>query len=213
MGTLLNRRRYMGGGSSLPYDAEIEYLQTDGNSWIDLGFRATDNISFDIYVNRANNNVRFDCGSEEGWSAKIIRLLVQEGNHNTFYQYGNSSVSNGTITSSRNLVGDFRIEVAKNVAKITHNSGNIYTKTMTGNTPILTPGNFILFNFSIGTTVTPDSANNGAIIYSAKVIDTNVNLDLIPVRIGQVGYLYDKNSKRLFGNAGTGDFVLGPDKN
>ena len=35
--------------------------------------------------------------------------------------------------------------------------------------------------------------------------------DFIPVRLGQVGYLYDKVSKQLFGNAGTGNFVLGPD--
>ena len=36
--------------------------------------------------------------------------------------------------------------------------------------------------------------------------------DFVPVRIGTVGYLYDKVSKQLFGNAGTGSFVLGPDK-
>ena len=36
-------------------------------------------------------------------------------------------------------------------------------------------------------------------------------LDFIPVRKGTVGYLYDRVSGALFGNAGTGDFVLGPD--
>lgn len=36
-------------------------------------------------------------------------------------------------------------------------------------------------------------------------------MDFIPVRIGTKGYLYDKVSKRLFGNAGTGSFTLGPD--
>ena len=36
--------------------------------------------------------------------------------------------------------------------------------------------------------------------------------DYIPVRVGQVGYMYDKVSGQLFGNSGTGDFVLGPDK-
>ena len=38
-------------------------------------------------------------------------------------------------------------------------------------------------------------------------------LDLIPVRIGTVGYFYDKISGKLFGNAGTGSFVLGQDRN
>lgn len=36
--------------------------------------------------------------------------------------------------------------------------------------------------------------------------------DLIPVRVGQVGYLYDKVSGKLFGNSGTGSLILGPDK-
>ena len=35
--------------------------------------------------------------------------------------------------------------------------------------------------------------------------------DMIPVRVGQKGYMYDKISGELFGNAGTGDFILGPD--
>ena len=35
--------------------------------------------------------------------------------------------------------------------------------------------------------------------------------DLIPVRVGKVGYMYDKVSGQLFGNSGTGEFILGPD--
>jgi hypothetical protein len=37
-------------------------------------------------------------------------------------------------------------------------------------------------------------------------------MDLIPVRIGNVGYMYDKVSGQLFENQGTGNFILGPDK-
>lgn len=39
----------------------------------------------------------------------------------------------------------------------------------------------------------------------------NALLDLIPVRVGNVGYMYDNVSGRLFGNAGSGSFILGPD--
>jgi hypothetical protein len=38
-------------------------------------------------------------------------------------------------------------------------------------------------------------------------------IHLIPVRVGQVGYMYDKISGQLFGNVGTGSFFLGLDKN
>ena len=37
--------------------------------------------------------------------------------------------------------------------------------------------------------------------------------DMIPVRVGSVGYMYDRVSGQLFGNDGTGDFIVGPDKN
>lgn len=36
--------------------------------------------------------------------------------------------------------------------------------------------------------------------------------DFIPVRVGQVGYMYDKVSGELFGNSGSGSFTLGNDK-
>lgn len=36
-------------------------------------------------------------------------------------------------------------------------------------------------------------------------------VNLLPVRIGNTGYMYDTVSGQLFGNTGTGDFILGPD--
>ena len=36
--------------------------------------------------------------------------------------------------------------------------------------------------------------------------------DMIPVRVGDVGYMYDIPTGRLFGNKGTGDFTFGLDK-
>lgn len=36
--------------------------------------------------------------------------------------------------------------------------------------------------------------------------------DLIPVRVGDVGYMFDRVSGKLFGNQGTGAFILGADK-
>lgn len=35
--------------------------------------------------------------------------------------------------------------------------------------------------------------------------------DFIPVRVGQVGYMYDKVSGQLFSNVNTGNFILGND--
>lgn len=47
-----------------------------------------------------------------------------------------------------------------------------------------------------------------------QIINTSTDkivLDLIPVRVGNVGYMYDRVSRKLFGNTGTGDFAIGDD--
>ena len=60
----------------------------------------------------------------------------------------------------------------------------------------------------------PQSGNIGGDISSARFSFCNSPVrDLVPVRVGQVGYLFDRVSGELFGNAGTGAFVVGPDKN
>jgi hypothetical protein len=48
--------------------------------------------------------------------------------------------------------------------------------------------------------------------YSFQVTKNgSVVLDLIPVRVGQVGYMYDRIGRRLLGNAGSGTLVVGHD--
>jgi hypothetical protein len=44
------------------------------------------------------------------------------------------------------------------------------------------------------------------------IVDDVLSKDYIPVRVDTTGYMYDKISGTLFGNDGTGSFVLGPDK-
>ena len=51
----------------------------------------------------------------------------------------------------------------------------------------------------------------GKIYYARLYNNNNLIMNLIPVRKGTVGYMYDKVSGQLFGNAGTGNFILGPD--
>ena len=50
-----------------------------------------------------------------------------------------------------------------------------------------------------------------AIAYFRAFCKNEIVCDLVPVRISEVGYMYDKVSKRLIGNAGNGKFILGPD--
>lgn len=51
------------------------------------------------------------------------------------------------------------------------------------------------------------------IIWIKIEVNGVITFDAIPVRVAQVGYMYDKISGNLFGNDGTGSFVLGNDVN
>ena len=64
------------------------------------------------------------------------------------------------------------------------------------------------------TTSSLDSRKAKIKIYSCGIKDTNGNYRFKgkPVRVGTTGYLYDSVSGNLFGNEGTGDFILGNDK-
>ena len=72
--------------------------------------------------------------------------------------------------------------------------------------------NVLLYNLAY----IPGAASNlgiSARLYSCTISDgTTLVRDFIPVRIGQTGYLYDSVSGQLFGNAGSGNFTVGPDK-
>lgn len=195
--------------SSLPYDAEVEYLESaDGGQYIDCGFKATNALSFTFDIYRKSSTTRWDCGSEEGWSAKISRLLIQEGNSSAYWRYASGGV---TVTSSNNCIGHLRLSVnGRSVTISNQSSGNSYNGNATAGT-FTTPGNFLLFAYTMGTSPQTASATKGIRLKAARITDGNIDLDLIPVRIGQVGYLYDRNSGTLFPNVGTGNFIVGSD--
>ena len=82
-----------------------------------------------------------------------------------------------------------------------YNSGSPVNFTTTHN----------LYMFAFGRKGSPIIFGKSRIAY-CKVYDNGTLLrDFIPVRVGNVGYMYDKVSGQLFGNSGTGSFILGPD--
>ena len=194
-----------------PYDSEVEYLESDGLSCIDLGFQATEVISFTLNVYRPSNSVRWDCGAEEGWSSKIARLLMEEGSGKyAVWRFGTSGTNN--MTSTSNCIGDLRLRVnGKGVSIDNLTTGVTYNNAAPSASAFTTPYNFCIFGFGYNNGPSISSASAGSRFKSGIITDNGVNLDLIAVRKGQVGYLYDKISGKLFGNVGTGSFTLGPD--
>ena len=60
MGRIIDRRRVMG-GESLPYDAEVEYLQGDKASWINTEYYPTTTTEIEVkqYWDGAETSIWF----------------------------------------------------------------------------------------------------------------------------------------------------------
>ena len=191
----VNRRRVM--GDSL-YDAEIEYLESTGTQQIDIQLGV-------------------------GYDTKILDIQLEFEHLNTVTNYRwavFSSLKNNYIGIQRNR-DTIHIDGSSSGTKITPvilNKKRIYR--LNGGLesidneefPPLIEGslknNILLFS--------APSKNNAETcrIWYAKIIYNNVLMrDFIPVRVGQTGYMYDRVSGQLFGNSGTGAFILGHDKN
>jgi hypothetical protein len=198
-----SRRQLM---SFKPYDAEIEYLESSGTQYIDTRINLTTNFKCEIKAQYLQNNYVFDTmvGCYDGTNYGVVLGLnrsskpyIQLGGDSS---YATSSVSTGTILhiyTTQLLNRTLSINV----------DGVTNTASYSGSLP-----NMSMYMFGRKKTTTAGSLANAKIYYCKIWNGGNLVFDAIPVRVGNVGYMYDKVSGKLFGNAGTGNFILGPDK-
>lgn len=189
--------------SPLPYDAEVEYLESTGTQWIDTGVHPAtgDEVQFAGLFGTSPSSVGRQFFASDGYSA--VTHYCEINGSNQFGGYGGYIsqtlvrgtlyVASATITSSS---AKYDIDVG----------GTTYTATSTYAASQNWRYALVLFR------INSQFNGNGVRIGACKIYVNGVLVrDYIPVRVGQVGYLYDRVSGQLFGNAGTGAFVLGPD--
>ena len=206
----------------LPYDAEVEYLQSSGTQYIDTGILITDvrAIAFDVEftARTSTTSERFlgsvatsDTGSSTAYKRLFATADVEENGISAGY------LDRGNITGSRVLLSGYatnrRVTVPKLSCKAA-NDGTIVGKTLT------------IFRTTTGSGTLENATYAGRMRwYSLQVWGANETLifDATPVRVGfgtsAVGYLYDRanptggtSGNGLYGNEGTGAFGVGPDK-
>lgn len=185
----------------LPYDAEVEYLQSTGSEYIDTGIVPSSDIRLTIdgqYLVSSGSNLIHGAMSSSGSTYYRFHIGI-----NSSYFYGGVGTANGTITTANANRHTFIITGSAKKAYVDANS-------YTGNSSFPSVSIYLFARNTNGT------AGNMHVfkMYSAEVYSYSQDkklLDLIPVRKGTVGYLYDKVSRELFGNAGTGSFICGPD--
>jgi len=198
----LNRRRMMG-GEKLPYDAEIEYLESSGTQYITTSFIPDYNttIESEAYLPDFASNKHFIYGAGTSYGSKNMEV----------YTWSNvtMNVNDNRTLSSRGVPTTEFIKLFMSSSRISisnHQNELIAESTFTTNDFTCT-SSLILFGVQREKILFGQDK-----IKSIKVNNGNIPvLDFIPVRIGTTGYMYDRVSKQLFGNAGTGEFILGPD--
>ena len=208
MGALLNRRRYMGGGSSLPYDAEIEYIQTTkgtGLYSIDLDMtanEATDAVEIEFHLIEYNTQNRFFSSGDD---SDAMEVYISGGRQYSWHRAANDQWGPNTgigVTTSYELVEKYKVDWYNK----TYTIRGVTNTFSAPKTPPSSP-KLMIFDSLTGSMGCP-----GVQIYSVKVWREDVLVrDMIPVRVGTKGYLYDCISRRLFGNSGSSDFILGQD--
>lgn len=191
---LLRRRTLI---EEKPYDAKIELLESNGTQFIETGIIPDADTGIYVNAKRIASNDTYIVGLRNNSSS--TRWCIGNSPYYGYGGYGGSQYFNvNTIfTAQLNFLNDKKWTV-NGVVKANLPSLNF--------TPLY---NIRLFG-SAGVVASYSKAT--IVIYGVKISQgADVIMDLIPVRVGTTGYMYDKVSSQLFGNDGTGDFILGND--
>lgn len=214
MGSLVERRRVL--GEKLPYDAEVEYIENtisvnDSHACITLDY-IPQGSDIEIYVKflpikRYGTNVL----------NYIYTNYVTNVNSISTFRLGISG--NSDLISSRNdtfAVGknedipmtfnDHIYEVLSTKATL-YIDGVEYTTGGNGSGGFTNENLHILSNYILTTFAI-------CRLYNFKLSKANnLIFNLIPVRVGNIGYLYNKVDNKLYGTANDVPFIVGPDIN
>ena len=179
----------------LPYDAEVEYLESTGTQWIDTGYSNSQCPYFSLDVQPLITNV-----DDRMFGAFTDGCTVQQ--YRGRWRWFDSG---WTLT-------DIPVDITR-TTNITRNANGWFVDG-----EITRKSGYLGGRLSSGLF----GVNSSGVFYAGRPIrvkrlsffDKNSSLvaDFIPIRKGNIGYMYDRVSGQLFGNSGTGAFVIGPDK-
>jgi hypothetical protein len=179
------------------YDAEVEYLESDGNSYIDTGLKVSSELGILAHIQNSQDKDGWVFGGNDSVGNKELSFAPKNELNQSLWRF-DSYITQLNALNSASIYELSNIQ-NHNVLKIGEST---YTAT---NSTFESQNNLSLFARGSGPL-------KGVRIYDFKIYQNSTLVrDFIPVRIGTTGYMYDKVSRQLFANAGTGRFVLGND--
>jgi len=204
MRAIERRRAY--GSKVLPYDARIEWLESTGEQYIKTGIIPTSEFSFEVTANILGYYEWNPIGTWDGWLKNMFGVDLKfvnnggmlncwgdaftENKKNPINTWLKISQKNGEQKVSR--VSDGYVYLNSNLNKTFHCSSDVYIFSL---------------NIKDKSTYSNEGRINSVIIRN----NNKTLLDFVPVRKDGIGYMYDKVSGQLFGNQGSGAFIIGPD--
>lgn len=195
---MIAARQTLHGGGRKPYDAEVEYLESTGTQWIDTGIIPDQDLAIETeFETLDTENSAYVYGARIGNLAVCIATSTVGGGLG-YARWGNDRYdkcigsANHVEQSASSIIVDgqsfpYRWNTNDDISSL---NLSLYLFNANTSSPLPFRGKISYFK-----------------LYKNKLI-----LDLIPVRKGNVGYMYDRVSGKLFGNSGAGNFILGADK-
>ena len=195
-------------GKRLPYDAEVEWLESNGEQYVLTNYipRSIDRIiaRYVIYQTNSNGNSVFTSRFGEWYDEPNYWVFLKLQVDTCIIWAFNAAQVVGEFVAYGSVFECDLDMLNKRIAVYKEGSEPVYKSIEVGvehkNQPPIR-----LF---------PYNQKNAARtrIMKFKAIRNGENVaDIIAVRKDGVGYMYDRVSEQLFGNAGTGAFIIGPD--
>lgn len=210
----LVRRRMMMGGSTKPYDAEVEYIENDGQCIIDSKVNSNSNLTIEakFYIPSITGTIY---GSWVYGGRNLNNTIQMQGLLSPPADSNSNSQARYYISQAcpHHYQGIVRVLQSRNIfMELEHNdivTFNTYSFSL--DTSIWIFG----FNSSTGTHGYNNTHAGSRLYYWRVSNGSTVLQDLIPVRKGNRGMMYDRVTGQIFDRIDDGldaHFIPGPDK-
>ena len=189
--SMVAARQGIGGRAKLPFDSVVEYIKSVGFQYIDTGYAVTsDNVRISARYSFPQSGQ-----SSTVWGSQTSadkNLLANQWNNSWWFGTRSGQFGGSQGTELRDVEWNIENGTVNGVV-----GGTSYSGTYFGS--VVSNENVYLFAANQGGSAIRKSV---CALYRFSLHDNGVLVrDLIPVRV----------SGQLFGNQGTGDFVVGPD--
>lgn len=211
---LAARSAFMAQKKKLPFDSAVEYLESTGTQWIDTGVVPTTDLEFDfhcqwkeLFTSAGQVPMGFRTTSGSQWTFMLTNYSYFSNPQQSYASFFNNQRVRLAKANTLDYVVSFHNGVFSN--GIGDNS-NVSLNQTSPTVPIPVSWTIYLFKNNQSPSSLEDPFS-GKIFYLKMWKAHTLVRDFIPCRIETTGYMYDKVSKRLFGNKGTGNFLYGKD--